>query len=143
MLPAQAHWTRLYPAASPPARLQAASTYDEVRHAFLVFGGQTASQIANDFWFFDGTTWTPIHAPSPPARLGARMTFDSLRGVAVLFGGHGTNGELNDTWEWDGTAWSLRVPLHSPPGRENFAMPTIPRVRALPCSAATTFRADR
>jgi cysteine-rich repeat protein len=100
-------WKALSPAASPPARASAASTYDAARREVLVFGGGDDSAQLQDTWAFDGTTWRQVATAGPSPRRGASMAYDAARMQVVLHGGKGGVGatELADTWLWNGTAW--------------------------------------
>lgn len=104
-------WQQLSPSMSPPARFQAAMTFDTKRGVAVLFGGQTsnaASSALGDTWEWDGTTWSPKCASPcmpPSARPGAAMTFDSTRDVALLFGGGANGMEQSDTWSYDGQSW--------------------------------------
>jgi len=113
-------WTKRHPAASPPAREDAAMAYDAATGTVVLFGG--AGGPGNDTWTWNGTTWTKqLPAASPPARDDAAMAYDAATGTVVLFGGE--NGQyLADTWTWDGTTWTKRHPAASPPGRYGAAM---------------------
>lgn len=44
-----------YPASSPPARYDAAMTYDPDHRRVIVFGGSAGSALLNDTWTWDGT----------------------------------------------------------------------------------------
>jgi len=122
--PAQASWTRLYPAASPSQRGQFAFAADPVRGSVLLFGGNiNNSGITAELWQWNGSTWTllaPAVGPSP--RVGSAMAFDKHLGRIVLFGGYSGSTYLQDTWEWNGTSWSARTPTSRPSGREEHAM---------------------
>lgn len=107
-------WVQAMPATSPPARSQAAMTYDTKRGVAVLFGGQGSGGLGGnlgDTWEWDGTAWTqkctaaPCSATVPSGRPGAAMAFDSMRGVTLLFGGGAAGQEQNDTWSYDGQAW--------------------------------------
>lgn len=121
-LPAQMHWVRLYPAASPPARWESSLVFDAARGDCLLFGGQSSSGDLGDQWHFDGSTWSAVAVATPPARSQHRMAYDTLRSVVVLFGGMANGLHLQDTWEWNGTAWNRRIPVAVPPARRGHAM---------------------
>lgn len=114
-------WQRLTQTATPPARSEAAMTYDAARGRVVLFGGTNGSYLG-DTWELDRATWiqrTP--ATSPPARFAAAIAYDAARGRVVLFGG--TNGNnLADTWEFDGATWIQRAPSASPPARKSGVM---------------------
>lgn len=106
---------------SPPPRTFPSMVYDSVRKRILMFGGKrslfgkTASDqdFLDDFWEFDGKTWTQIKVPTPDARAEASATFDRHRQRVVLFGGYRIESggvlRLSDTWEWDGISWRKRA----------------------------------
>lgn len=114
-----AAWAEEHPALRPPARQQAAITYDARRDRVVVFGGETETGAAlGDTWEWDGAAWSephPAHAPSP--RTGATLVFDRAHGESILFGGGAGAAALGDTWTWDGTDWTRRAPPVSPPPR--------------------------
>lgn len=125
-LPAQANWSLLQPAVSPPARGEAAIAYDSQRAVTVLFSGRD-TQVFNDTWEWNGTVWSNRQpATSPPPRRSASMAYDPLRGVVLMFGGipntSCTNVMLGDTWEWNGSNWTQRFPANAPTGRHNPAM---------------------
>ncbi len=104
-------WLHPMPAASPPARLQAAMTYDTTLGQTFLFGGTdaNASMVLDDQWKWDGIDWTPVttlHTPAP--RYAAGFAHDPDRKLSVLFGGSSFAGALplGDTWAFDGADWS-------------------------------------
>jgi hypothetical protein len=100
-------WTQLVGGPVPPARIDAAITWDSVRNRVLMVGGQ-AGGILTDTWEHDGVTWsqrTPAASPGPNS---GRMTFDRQRGVAVFVCPSGLTGGTMSTWEWNGANWTLR-----------------------------------
>lgn len=117
------NWTNLTPAVSPPGRDWYASSYDQARGRYVLFGGRvlsgTATTDANDTWEFDGTTWAQAApAASPSARRWAAMAFDFTLGKNVLFGGSALGTTfLGDTWTWDGSNWAQLTPAVSPSPR--------------------------
>lgn len=107
-------WQQLTPAMPPPARFQAAMTFDAKRGVAVLFGGvpsNGASSPLGDTWEWNGTAWSqkcaspPCSATTPSARPGAAMTFDSTHGVTLLFGGGVAGQEQSDTWSYDGQGW--------------------------------------
>ena len=125
-----AAWHEVH-ATGPPARAEAAMTYDRAHRRTLLFGGYRGSGASRerlgDTWAFDGVSWNRVAGPGPQARNGAAMAFDARRGRVVLFGGSG--GPREDTWEWDGVAWR-RVDAPTP-GRYNSAMAYDARLHAI------------
>jgi hypothetical protein len=119
-------WTAMSPASSPSTRDSFSMTYDSTRGLVVLFGGEVCyafsqyctvpiddggipvTNVLNDTWTWDGTTWTRQSPPqSPPPRQSAQMAFDRARGVAVLFGGQDADqNDLSDTWEWNGSTWT-------------------------------------
>jgi hypothetical protein len=100
-----AHWTRQFPAVSPPNRVGPAMAYDAATGKVVLFGGFQR----NDTWTYDGAAWvqqTP--ATSPSKRYGAAIAYDPAIGKVVLFGGAIGMFEppLTDTWTYDGTNWT-------------------------------------
>lgn len=114
---AQAHWTRLYPAASPSARSYASMCFHGASGRTILFGGNGGGSFG-DTWAFDGTSWAP-RASGPSPRSGSGMAYDEARGVLVMFGGSPYSDE---TWEWNGTSWTLRSTPVRPLARHNCAM---------------------
>ena len=107
-------------ATPPPQRSGAAFAFDPVRRRAVLFGGRLAqtSQLVNETWEFDGSTWSQrtLTGTLPPSRAMASMAFDPLRGVLVMVGGSdgrsasaGTQlspGFFSDVWEYNGTSWT-------------------------------------
>ena len=119
------NWSRRSPAASPAARSHTAwpMTHSTLRSSY------SAETTVAALFQTRGCGLVPIGLPkspanSPAARFGFGMAYDAARSKTVLFGGGNGQGDqvFNDTWEWDGTNWTKMNPLHSPPGREFFAM---------------------
>jgi hypothetical protein len=119
-------WTRQHPATSPPARTNAAMTYDAATRNVVLLGGVGAGNTAmRGTWVWDGSTWTRQHpATSPPARWTPAMAYDAATGNVLLFGGYwGKHSRvLGDTWVWDGSTWTKLYPGTSPPARAEAAM---------------------
>ncbi len=107
---------------SPPARSGHVMVYDRARSRIVLVGGG-ATQLLDDVWEYDGSTWSqPTPAISPPPRRAACAAFDADRGVTVVFGGRTADkaASLADTWEWNGTSW--RQGPSGPPARRTCAM---------------------
>jgi len=98
-------WTRLHPAASPPARHNADMIYDAASGAVILFGGYDGHYL-NDTWAWTGTTWTELR---PAANAGRRaygaLTYDQALRRLVMFGGSNATRDLATLWEWNGTTW--------------------------------------
>jgi hypothetical protein len=99
-------WSQ-FPAASPPARIQATMARLGAQSNVVLFGGAgNGSTGLADTWIFDGTVWAEVAASgSPPGRSLASMA--ALGDRVVLFGGWDSGGQaLGDTWTFDGQAWT-------------------------------------
>ena len=134
-------WTEDKPSVSPPGRVLGNLAYDAANGALLLFGGQSQDgQIyggiwgifdnqPDDFWSWNGATWTSRVSPLPHPREAAGWVYDADRGVFVLFGGNrfdevsnslcgcGFPISLNDTWTWDRHAWTRHDLSTAPPPR--------------------------
>ena len=112
-------WTELFPVTNPPARHGDPIACDPTTGNVVLFGGAgpSGSEILNDTWLWNGTTWTQVDdtgdpgctttcTASPPVRAFATMVYDPTTGNVVLFGGQNGSGTLNDTWLWNGTTWT-------------------------------------
>ncbi len=110
-------WTQVS-ASGPAARYASAMAYDSVRNLHVLYGGVTASVIA-DTWEFNATTnvWTNRGNTLPGARYEHEMAYDSVRQKTVMYGGYPSSGVVfNDTWEWNGTTW-VQTAAVGPGGR--------------------------
>ena len=119
------NWTQAFPANSPPARGQAAMTYDSLHGEVVLFGGFYNNPQADygDTWLWDGANWTEAKsANAPSARYRFGMAFDPQIGAVTLFGGVAGNYSLGDTWLWDGINWTQAAPAASPAGRFDVSM---------------------
>jgi hypothetical protein len=102
------NWTRQQPLHSPPARSDAAASYDPILASVLLFGGCGNGDNAcrmGDTWLWDGTDWTaqqPLSAPQ--GRTSAALATDSATNTLLLFGGLLDPGNTHgaDTWTWIG-----------------------------------------
>lgn len=108
-------WAEVKPKSSPSPRSQAAMVWDPVGQRVLLFGGRNSakndSDVLDDLWAWDGSTWTEVDATAstdqPSARAGAAMAFDPIREAVVMFGGTDGSGPQNDTWQLAGDEWEL------------------------------------
>jgi len=106
-------WTRLGPVDRtspwPPARSEAAMSYDAARGRLVLFGGYSTTDLT-DTWEWDGTSWVEVESlsGSPPAR-GRAITYDPVRRRVVVFGGQTAGGDAADAWEWQGDRWTRIV----------------------------------
>src|SRR5688572_27919115 len=77
----QPDWRQKAIGAGPPARSDAAMSYDAARGKTLLFGGiGSIGTILGYTWEWDGSTWTqlsPANSPSP--RTGHTMAYDTAR----------------------------------------------------------------
>ena len=117
-----ATWTQAAPPVSPTPRHSFALLFDPAQGGVLLFGGgvteggiDVSGSEGEDFWSFDGTTWSMVITTSPPSRSGAAMAYDPDLGRIVLYGGRLEAGHLDDTWEFTDAGWSL-VPTRTTPG---------------------------
>ncbi len=107
-----------------PPTMRAALAYDGRANVTLVFGGRTRTGVSDEFWAWNGVSWTRKSPPlRPPAREGHQMVWDPRRSGVVLFGGRRADGGfLDDTWVWTNDRWSqLRSP-QSPVARADHRM---------------------
>jgi len=127
-----AAWTKMAPAASPPARGWGGVAYDRSVDRVVLFGGvDAANEHLADTWTYDydTDTWTEVNVTAaPPGRTYSAMTYDPIGRRALLFGG--ANGEweaetvLDDMWSLDtATAtWTRLSPATAPSARAWHAM---------------------
>lgn len=108
----KAVWTRYEPATEEPEpRYRSAMAYDRARGEWVMFGGETGSEVADDLWIHDGRRWSrrarPDGVPSwPPPRREHALVYDSERQVVLLYGGESPSATaLDDMWAWNGSAW--------------------------------------
>jgi hypothetical protein len=116
-------WLQRSPAIRPSGRHSHAMAFDSARGVTILFGGGFPG--SNDTWEWNGTTWE-LRNPltRPPGRQNHALVYDRAREVTVLFGGYTGDGIITfgDTWEWNGTNWTQRLPVTSPPAREEHAL---------------------
>ncbi|MCI4324352.1 MAG: hypothetical protein L3K00_00465 [Thermoplasmata archaeon] len=116
-------WTQLTPTTSPPARYNAAFSYDLAGDfAFLVGGIGTQGKVLGEMgWAFQVNDWTVgtltnqfPRTPVPSPRFGASLAYNTTGGYVLLFGGcqftsFGGCGPLAnqaDTWEYSNGMWT-------------------------------------
>lgn len=106
--------TTSQPSPSPPARRNAAAAYAPDAHVTVLFGGTVDNldtQIVDDTWEYNGTTWTPITAtPHPIGQDRPSMVFDPDRHRIVLFAYD------RSTWTYANHTWTQLHPTTTPPG---------------------------
>ncbi len=103
------NWNQFFPAKSPSPRVDHSMAYDAAHQQVVLFGGTagitTGSELFNDTWLWDGSTWVrqkPVNSPSP--RYGAAIAYDEAHSQIVLFGGVTSTTQLTlsgETWIWD------------------------------------------
>jgi hypothetical protein len=123
-LAAQAAWSMLYPAQSPPAMSTALMVHMDSFGTTLLW-----RMKPDDFWQWDGTNWQPVtFTLGPSVRDTSAMVWDADRQRIVLFGGSYNVGGptllYQDTWEYDPAqqAWQGRLPATMPPARWGHGM---------------------
>ena len=95
----------------PAPRFPSAVVYDPSSKKVLLFSGHFVGANDfinfNDFWEWDGTSWSEIivEGEKPGGRNIATMVFDSEKEVVLLLGG-GDQVFLSDMWSWDGMQWT-------------------------------------
>jgi hypothetical protein len=114
------NWKQEAPPVSPPARNQAAMTYDPGLAKVVLFGGRSNGEMVTgglgDMWTWDGQSWAQLHPPAlPPARYAAGLAYSRADSGLVMFGGTGTSGYLPETWIWNGLTWIQAVTTPAPP----------------------------
>jgi hypothetical protein len=91
-------------------------TYDAARGQVVLFGGYGTSEMFNDTWTWDGTTWTQRSSLNKPGPRAFHALAFAIRSAKVLlFGGLRPDGLVSDeTWTWDGTDWTQELPTNRP-----------------------------
>lgn len=100
-------------ALTPPARSNAAFTWDGARHVDLLVGGFGAQGSLDDTWAWDGQQWHQLHpAASPPPMTGQAAAYDPGTQRVMLVGRvqppspqQAMSGPDLETWSWDGGTW--------------------------------------
>lgn len=105
----------------PTSRYSPALAFNPLTGKTCLFGGgeNSTGLILNDYWEWDGKTWTQVQKnAAPEARLYAAMAFDPVRKSMILFGGIGNApGAYSDTWELTSAGtWVKLTPAKSPGG---------------------------
>lgn len=110
----------------PPARLNAAMTFDPIRSRVLLVGGQGSctpgcTVTHRDAWEWDGTTWAQRSTQGPQS-YSLALAYDLTRATAVSFGGiEGTPFTADSdrisatTSGFDGTNWTTLARAAMPP----------------------------
>lgn len=96
-------WSLVPAPNAPSPRFGFSMAYDFVNTSVILFGGEGATGLLNDTWYFENGAWTQVtFAPgltSPSARLGAAFTYNQASRCMFLFGGF-DGAAVNDTWEY-------------------------------------------
>ena len=105
----------------PSARRMHALAYDEVTKTVVMFGGVDDTDLSDQVWEWNGTSWRQTcgdgtACSGPTARYEHTMIWDGNRGRIVVFGGcTAGNGstcttDSDEVWEWNGSTrtWSRR-----------------------------------
>lgn len=126
------NWTRLHPAASPPARWGANLVYDAATGVLVLFGGTDGSTAFNDTWAFASGTWVELHpSESPSGRAWASASWDAEVGAVLLYGGcqsvsggfSGCSGSnSNQTWAFANGTWTELPSAFTPPAMNGAGM---------------------
>ena len=140
-------WSKLAPAASPPARAGALMVYDAATRTVLLFGGfglvsggppADGGEYSgfSDTWSWNGTTWTKLSPASNPGSDSLEsdsMAYDPATKTVLLFDGGECNscGGQGQTWSWNGTTWTRLSPTASPPASGGWSMAYDPATATL------------
>lgn len=113
----------------PAARSGHAMAFYPPLAKVFVFGGmdQMTGRYFNDFWSWDGTTWSQVTGSEtpPPARTSAALAYDPARKSLILYGGSSNNGYASDTWEWSPSrGWTQLTPATNPGALSGHGMVT-------------------
>lgn len=128
-------WTSATPPAKPSARSDATLAYDPKRGVLVLHGGDFTSNVGDEIWEFDGTTWQNKLAHSAgqiPSQLGPSMAFDSESGQMVILDDTNTNGA--DMYFWNGTTltkFTGPMPIATPTLASGPGTPTTIRYAAM------------
>jgi hypothetical protein len=120
---------RTPPLGAPSLRYNQAMAFNPSTGKTCVFGGSDSwsGQMLNDYWEWDGTTWTQVPTTgSPSPRAYAAMAYDPVRKSLILFGGvNNETGQSAETWELTSAAkWVQLTPATSPAPRMGQGMVT-------------------
>ena len=93
------NWTKLTPAAFPPARAAATMDYVPAAHGLVLFGSDHG---ATDTWLYSSGNWSQLHPTANPSGRGyAVSAYDPVDQTELIgFGGAGGNvgSPLGDLW---------------------------------------------
>jgi hypothetical protein len=118
-------WTQIKNVATvPDQRYGAQVAVDPRSGKVLLFGGLVLQNLgatqnqfyANDFWSWDGTTWTKVSTNgTPPPRENGALAYDPSTNRMVLFAGY-SGFYLSDLWMLDSQMnWNLKAEQANPP----------------------------
>jgi hypothetical protein len=119
-------WTQLKNVTNAPAaRYGAQTAIDPRTNKVLLFGGLVLQvngatqdqKYSNDFWSWDGSTWTQVNptGATPPARENGALAYDPSSGQIVLFAGY-SGFYLSDLWTLDAkNTWTVQAESTNPP----------------------------
>jgi hypothetical protein len=107
-------WSKLSPRNEPPAgRYNCSAVYNSVNDLFVLFGGETAQWISDEFWQanMERNAWQVVPSPSPikpTARTSGSMCYDEIGNRIFLFGGSTGSACLNslDIFDFKKSSWS-------------------------------------
>jgi tetratricopeptide (TPR) repeat protein len=91
----------------PEPRNRFALAYHDKEKATYMFGGRNnAKPFLDDFWKWDGKSWTKIETSATPAmRCAATMEYGNNE--LLLYGGVVEWGLTNEIWQWKNGNWKL------------------------------------
>ncbi len=103
------------------------AVYDPSSRRVLLFGGYTFGRdYVNEFWAWDGTSWTQLarNRTAPDSRSLASFFYDPSSQKIILYGGIGRRRATDsvkrygDMWSWDGSNWTEMTTVSlKPPAR--------------------------
>jgi len=102
-------WSFRTVTSGPKERLAGAAAYDPVSQRVLLFGGDDLGGVLNDFWAWDGATWTVLTSPRTPApRRGHTLTSVGTTTVLVAGTADSTDEPFDDVWTYEPVqGWKL------------------------------------
>lgn len=130
---ADARWTELDPASSPPALCGAAAATAPSGAGIDLFGGAAGNgSLDGTLWGFASGNWSSLPAGpngTPAARENGSLALAPGNGSLVLFGGRAADGSmLAGTWRYGPRGWSTMPPAAGgePPARADGALVPLP-----------------
>ena len=126
---------------APAGREGQGMVYDSQRNRVVMFGGADISNVLNDTWTWDGTSWTNLNlSPAPSPREGHSMAYNSQTGSILVFGGFGAPPGpilIPDTWELASSSPTSAVAASYGAGCGTTALAIAPATGALPVVGTT------